>query len=403
MSNSSSSSKIGLSTATIVGMNAMIGAGIFGIPVALSTDVGPAGIFTILLVSFGIYFMANSLARLASLYPEAGSFYIYAKQWGGHIMGVLSSYAYLIGLLIAMGLLSQMAGYNLQHYFPSYSAYSLGLITLVILVILNSIGVIFSEFGQQVLICCTVFPLLASTILCFTKANFSNLVPLAPHGWLNVLKATRVVIFSFFGFECAASLFSVVRHPEKNVPKALAYSLIIVSGIYMLFTSSIILSIPLELFNSTTIQLSSVLRQVFPNNKWLIEAIHLSTLSAIVGTIHSMIWSSSSLLVSLTGFLKNNFAKNLIKKNYLTNRSAVFLVGIAIFSSFTYLKSMNLFFCLTAIFIVFSYSTSMISLLTLKKEWKNKQNIKTIIGLCTATVIFSVALEGLVAEVTKLF
>jgi len=41
---SHSQQKIGVSTATIIGMNAMIGAGIFTIPATMAAHVGPAGI-----------------------------------------------------------------------------------------------------------------------------------------------------------------------------------------------------------------------------------------------------------------------------------------------------------------------------------------------------------------------
>jgi amino acid transporter len=393
----STSNKIGITTATIIGMNAMIGAGIFGIPVALAANVGPAGIITTIFVAFAVWFMAISLARVSALFPEEGSFYVYTKQWGGHKLGVIANSSYLIGLIIAMGLLSQMAGYYLQHYFPDLSATNLGLITLIGLIILNLFGVVLSEIGQRVLICSTVFPLLASIAICLTNANFNNLFPFAPYGWLNVLKASKTVIFAFFGFECASSLFTIVKDPQRNVPKALAYSITIVSFLYILFTISIILSIPLDTFNSPTMPISHVLKIAFPDLTWPTEAIHLSVLSAIVGTIHSMIWASSSLLVSFCKELKSNWARKLIQKNILTPKLAVIIIGMAIFTSFTVLKNIDLFFSLTAIFIVFSYATSIITLLTIPKEWESGQNIKTLIGLGTAIAIFIFATEGLIS------
>lgn len=396
----STSNKIGISTATIIGMNAMIGAGIFGIPVALAANVGPAGIVTTVFVAIAVWFMAISLARVAALFPEEGSFYIYSKQWGGHTLGIITSSAYLIGLLIAMGLLAQMAGYNLQHYFPNVAASTLGLITLAVLVLLNMFGVILSEIGQQILICSTVFPLLASIAICLTKANFNNLMPFAPYGWLNVLKASKTVIFSFFGFECATSLFAILQNPQRNVPKALAYSISIVSALYILFTSAIILSIPLETFTSPTMPISAVLKIAFPNLTWPIEAIHLSVLSAIVGTIHSMIWTSSNLLISLTKELNNNYIKKALQNNLLTPKTAVLLVGTAIYTSFVTLKNIDLFFSLTAIFIVFAYASSIITLLTIPKEWESGQNLKTLIGLGTAITIFIFAVEGLISALT---
>ena len=383
-----SQNKIGIATATIIGMNAMIGAGIFSAPATLASNVGPAGILAYIFVVVSVWFMAQSIARVAYLFPEEGSFYTYAKQWGGHNFGVLVNTSYLCGLLIAMGLLAQLAGVYLHHFFPTTSPNILGIGALSGLIILNMFGVVLSQLGQHILICCTVFPLLATTIMCLSKTDFSLLTPFAPFGFANVLKATRVVIFGFFGFECAASLFNIVENPKKNVPKALTYSIILIGFLYTFFIGSIILSTPLKYFSSAATPLSEVLNIIFPNNSWIITIIHASILSAILGTIHSMIWASSSLFISFIKLLKNTYAKNVIKKNILNQRTSVLFIGAAITLSYINFKNLNLFFNLTALFIVFAYVSSMVTLLTIKKEWKSGQNIKTLFGIGFAMLPF---------------
>ena len=401
MSESTNASKIGVVTATIIGMNAMIGSGIFATPAVLAANVGPAGIFAFLFVIISVWFIAQSLARVAALYPEEGAFYTYAKQWSGHLGGMIAISAYFIGLLIAMGLLTQMSGEYLHKLFPTYSAYTLGLVALIALVILNMFGVVLSEIGQHILIVCTVFPLIATSLMCFTKADIHNMIPFAPFGWANVLKATRVVIFGFFGFECASSLFNIVKEPQKNVPRARTYSIIIVGTIYMLFVGSILLSTPLSYFNDSRILLSDTLQLVFPGNTWLIKIIHISILSAMLGTIHSMIWASSNLLLLVVQKSNSAFGKQLLSSGLLNQPVSVFLIGLCIFISCNTLKSALLFFNLTSIFIVFAFIMSMITLLTLPSEWKSKQNIKTMLGIATASVMLFFAIEGLVTEIIK--
>lgn len=383
-------SKIGVITATIIGMNAMIGAGIFTAPAAIGSFVGPAGIIAYLFVIVAVWFIAQSLARVSALIPQEGSFYIYAKQWGGHIVGAIAAYSYLIGLLIAMGLLAQVAGDYLQHpFFPEIPAQTLGLITLVSLIVLNLFGVVLSELGQQILIVTTTFPLILTTIMCFSKANLSYLVPTDPITVRNILQATRIVIFGFFGFECAASLFAIVKDPQRNVPRALTYSIAIVGGLYLLFVSSIIVSTPLSLFTNPRVALPVVLTAIFPSSGWILTIIHISMLSAVLGTIHSMIWSSSALLSSL---LKQ------INGITLPARASVLTVGFFISLSFFFLRNLDLFFSLTAIFIILAFILSMITLLTIPSEWKGGRNIMTIAGLITACVIFYFAAEDLLSQ-----
>lgn len=393
------SAKIGVVTATIVGMNAMIGSGIFTAPAAMAVNVGPAGILAYVLVVISVWFIAQSLARLAYLYPEEGAFYTYAKPWSGHLGGLLASGSYLVGLLIAMGLLSQMAGLYLNSLVPTLaSPDTLGLIVLIAFILLNMFGIALSQFGQHILIVCTVFPLLATTILCFTKAQISNLFPFAPFGFTNVFKATRIVIFGFFGFESAVSLFNIVRDPQRNVPRALTSAIILVGTIYTLFIAAVILSTPLQLFTSPRVLVPDILAQLFPQNSWLIRGIHLSILSAILGTIHSMIWGASNLLLQLFDRLSSPHSQRFISSFFATQQSAVILIGLCVALSYVSISNLDLFFCFAAIFVVFAYIMSMITLLTLKEEWHSGQNKKTIIGIATACVIFFFAAEGLIAS-----
>lgn len=388
------STKIGLITATIVGMNAMIGAGIFAAPAALASYVGPAGILVYIGVVISVWCMALSLARLAELFPAEGAFYIYAKQWGGHYVGLLASALYLLGLVVAMGLLSQVAGGYLTKFVPSLSGDLLGAIILAVLIVLNMCGVALSQLGQQILIATTLFPLLATTILCFLHADFNNLFPFAPHGLGNMLKATRIVIFSFFGFECAASLFNVVENPARNVPRALTYSIIIVGLVYTLFITSLILSTPLALFADPKTPLSDILDIRFAGHAWLIMLIHISILSAIIGTIHSMIWSSSALALSLAHIASSKARIFAQQMPQLSQRIAVLAIGVGILTTFFSIHNLGLFFDLTSIGIIASFMLSLITLLTLRSEWKNGRNIITIAGLCTAGAIFCFAVQG---------
>lgn len=389
--------KIGLAVAIIVGMNAMIGAGIFAVPAALATSVGPAGILTYAFVIAAVWCMAHSLARLASLYPEEGSFYVYAKQWGGHTMGIIATGAYLLGLTIAMGLLTQVVGAYLHHALPFLTCMQWGALALFLLVVLNSLGVVLSEVGQIILICCTVFPIVATTLLCLANANFANLTPFMPYGIKNLFSATRAVIFGFFGFECAASLFAVVKDPQRNVPKALTYAIVIVGALYLLFVASLILAVPLDLFADPNMPLPTILAQMFPHNTWLLYGVHAAILSATIGTLHSMIWSSGALLLAFMKQFKNPAIHRLIETKRFEAREAVITMGSCIAISFLVLDKPNLFFSLTALGIVFAFVSSMITLLVkhTKSLW-DKETIITIVGIATAFVIMAFAIEGVI-------
>jgi len=395
------SKKIGVSTATITGMNAMIGAGIFAAPAVMASNVGPAGILAYIFVVISVWFIAQSLARVAKLFPQEGSFYTYTKQWGGHSMGMIANGSYIIGVLTAMGLLTQFAGKFLQYFFPAWSASSLGLIALGIILIINILGVSMSQLGQRILIFLTIFPMLTTIVMCLSKADFSLLTPFAPFGFTNILKATSAVIFGFFGFESAASLFTVVKNPEKNVPKALTYSITLVGILYIVFIGSIIILTPMDIFAGTEPLLTNILKITFPNHPWIISIVTLSIISAILGTIHSIVWGISNLMLSFFKKIRNNYIQNLIEKNIINKKITVLLAGAFIFASYTTIHNINLFFSLTAIFIVFAYVTSMMTLLFIKQEWDNKQNVITMLAIATSMIMLIFATQAIAQELTK--
>jgi len=393
--------KIGLATATIIGMNAMIGSGIFTAPAALASNVGPAGILAYIFVATAIWFMADSFARLAKLFPEEGTFYTYAKQWGGHITGMIAITCYFIGLVVGMGLLTRVSGNYIADLFPSIPGTVFSMLVLTILMIINAFGIGLSKLGQHILIVLTVLPILTISAICFSQAHTSNLTPFAPYGFTNVMAATSKVIFGFFGFECATSLFNCVKNPEKNIPKALTYSIFLVGALYTLFIGAIILSTPLNLFAIK--ELPEVLKMTLPEYPWIVTIINVSILSAIIGTIHSMVWASGCLLLSLFKKMTRPTFKKLLSTNIINRKTSIILSGLVIYVSFLVIKKQDLFFSLAAIFIVFSYLTSIVTLLFIKEEWKSRQNIKTVIGIATASMIFIFAAQDLIQEVAKIF
>jgi amino acid transporter len=398
------SQKIGLTTAIIVGMNAMIGAGIFSMTSSLASGVGPASMLSYLFAFFAVWFIAQSVARAAYLWPQEGSFYTYARQWGGHTLGLMAAGAYIFGFLIAMALLCKIAGGNLHTIFPSISSQNLGLITLGALIALNVMGVALSQIGQYILIVFTVFSLLATTGLCLTKINFNNLTPFMPYGPWSILQGTPIAIFGLFGFEAIASLFNIVENPEKNVPKALQYSLLLVGIIYFLFISSIILSIPLSVFTGNQdVTIPQALQTLFPNNQLLVNLITFSILSAIIGTIHSMIWSGSELITSYFKFFKSPCIKKMVSCNVINQKTSVLFCGFVMLVCFMTISNIKLFFALTDVGLIFTFITTMIALLFEPAEWKSGQNIKTILGLITACIIFSIAVQKLIESITTLF
>lgn len=385
MTTNNTNEKIGLATATIISMNAMIGAGIFSTPAKFALSVGPAGLITYAFVILAVLFMALAIAKVAQLYPQEGAFYTYTKPWGGHTMGVLASGAYAAGIAIALGLLTKLAAIYLNKYFPAISINTFGLLLVTTVVSLNVIGVKIMQVGQYFLLACTLFALISTTIFGFTHIDVNNLTPFMPNGLPSLLTAIPVAIFAFFGFESSTALFNIVKKPEVNVPKAIVYSILVVGSVYLAFISSIILSIPRNAFLSAETPLSQAIMTTYPNYSWLANAIGIAILTAFLGVLQSLTYSVSTLIYTFIHLVN--------KKSTISKSWVIIGVGLATLFNFFVLKKIGLFFCLTAIFLVFAYACAIVTLLKVKKN-----RILAILGLATAALIFGSAIMELVKE-----
>ena len=392
-----SETKIGLVSAIIISMNAMIGAGIFTTPAQLAHSVGPAGILTYIFVIIAVLFIALSLSFVAQRYPQAGSFYTYARQWGGHTVGIIMAGIYTLGVSIALGLVAQAAASYIHEYIPTISTTHIGLGLIASIVLLNSIGVRFMQAGQVILLGCTIFALLGTTLVCLFHAQPSNLVPFMPHGLQSVLAASPTAIFAFLGFESAASLITIVKNPERTVPRALVYSILAVGALYLAFISSIAFAIPAQYFTTDKTSIAQALVQAFPSYSWLSKIIGIVTITALLGVLQSMLYSVSTLIRSFLQYTHSRAIQQFVRSEHSFSIILV-LLGAFVGSIFLSIESMGLFFKLTALCVVTAYASAIVTVLLKPQEFSRTQKCIALLGLVTAGMIFYTALSGILSS-----
>lgn len=379
MSTRAADKKMGLALATIVGMNAMIGASIFTIPEQLHKIVGPAALVTYIFVIAAVWCIAYSLARMAHYYPREGSFYTYAQVWAGKRGGLIAASLYCAGLIVALGLLTKLTGTYLHTQIPNVSATTASTLVLFLLSASIIAGTKLSQAGQIVLIALTLLPMLIITVLSLAKADMSRLTPFAPYGFNAIFQASKIVVFGFFGFEAVASLYNSIQKPEKNISKAITYSILLVSALYFVFVFSTLVGLPRELFLSGR-TLPEALYAMFPEKPWLITLTVWGIIITLMGTLHAMIWSISSLIRSLSTL------------NY---KASVVVVTLLVWLSSVIFKSLDLLFNITALCIIVALVAAIMPLLTKHVPARISERIIAFFALISSTIMCAYAVEGI--------
>lgn len=373
--------KISMVAAAVIAFNAMVGAGVLLMPAILSSLVGPASIFTLLLSSLVVLSMGLSLGKAAEAYPGAGWSYLYPSTWAGHKVGLISSISYILGLLLAMGVLVQQAGIWVHKVVPFIPVQPLGIYILLILMLLIIAGAKTSSWVQYLIAVMVITGLFLSGIFGWLNFDPSTLVPFTPKGILPIFSAGPSLLFSFLGFECVCSLYPIVKDPKKNVPLALMYSVIAVAVLYFTFVFGFLYSVPSEYFaGGVNVPLVDVLLAAFPKYKILGWFITTGAIFGIVGTLHSVIWAVSELLTSVLKKIKANFVQTTLKKGFWNEKVSVLVCTAVVLLSALMAHGESLV-ATVALFIVFAYTLSIISLFYVKDKKKRQNIVITLIAL----------------------
>lgn len=143
---------------------------------------------------------------------------------------------------------------------------------------------------------------------------------------------------------------------------------------------------PLLVSGQTT--LTEPLQQLYPQLTAFFTLIDISIMSAILGTIHAMLWSASylfSFLIERLFGTKNAWI--------LQPQHNALLLGTAICIPLTFISSIGLFFYITAALVVCAYLLCIAGLLIKKQQ----RSYTALIGCLVAGIIFFFALEGIFA------
>ncbi|MBD3231654.1 amino acid permease [Candidatus Dependentiae bacterium] len=385
--------KITLLTAIIVGMNAMIGIGIAAIPTILADQVGPAGILSCLFSIFLILCIGLSLARAAEIFPGAGWNYLYPSKWGGHKIGMIASSFYILAVIAAMGFLTQQAGIWCSTFIPFIIPKYLGIIIIFILMLFVIAGAQASSFVQYLIAGCVLIPLGSTAFYCWFNFDSSLVTPFMPQGISSIFHAVPSIVFAFGGFESIISLYAILDNPKKNIPRAFVFSIVGVGIIYIFFFYGILFAIPNTFFvGGLNTTLFHVLKGYFPQAKILATFVLFGAVFGIIGTLHSMIWSLSTLFTSVLKITKSKFVHNALDKNIWNNKVSVILTTVAIALTSLFIRGEALP-PLTSLFIISTYVLSIMALLFVRQEWKSGHNIITVLGLITG--FFMIYIAGL--------
>ncbi|CCH55061.1 amino acid permease-associated region [Fibrisoma limi BUZ 3] len=281
---------LGVRDLTSLGIAAIIGAGIFSTIGRASFNGGPAVSLLFVFTAIACVFTALSYAQFASTVPVSGSAYTYAYVSFGEIFAWIIGWAlileyavsnmvvaiswseYFTSMLNGFGI--QFPGYLSSDYGSAHRAYEqvqaalrtgeavpanvqalarayeaapmlgslrlildlpAGIITILITYLVY-IGIKESRNASNLLV---ILKLAVIGLVILVGAFYvkpANWSPFAPNGVGGVLSGVASVFFAFIGFDSISTTAEECRNPQRDLPKAMMYCLIICTVLYVLIT-----------------------------------------------------------------------------------------------------------------------------------------------------------------------
>ncbi len=232
--------RLGVGDAVVVGLGAMLGAGVFA-SFAPAAQVAGSGLLIGLAVAAVVaYCNATSSARLAALYPESGGTYVYGRRRLGDFWGYQAGWSFVVGKTASCAAMALT--------FAAYAAPGherpVAVAAVVVLTAVNYRGVQKSAWLTRVIVVLTlaVLALVVVASLAGGTASTANLSPFPGTSTGGVLQAAGLLFFAFAGYARIATLGEEVRDPARTIPRAIPLALGIVLVVYVLVAVSALLA-----------------------------------------------------------------------------------------------------------------------------------------------------------------
>jgi len=247
---------------TMMGLGMMIGAGVFiGIGISMG-KAGPGGvILTFALNGVIAVFTAMSFAELSSAIPRAGGAYNFARIAFGRGPSFLAGWMEWFASSVAGSLYAVVfATYTLDFVLNGLLDLDLaegalrlpikGVAVAVALAFLyinyrgasetGKVGAFFT-LGQTAFV--LAIGLVGLGVVAWDPGRLANFRPFLPNGWGVLLATMGFIYVAFEGFEVIAQAGDETIDPKRNIPKAMLYSVLVVTVTYVLVSFAAVVAV----------------------------------------------------------------------------------------------------------------------------------------------------------------
>ncbi|HEY7054866.1 MAG TPA: APC family permease, partial [Vicinamibacterales bacterium] len=216
---------------TAIGVNQVIGGGVFALPAAVAAASGRWSVALIAAVGLVILMIASSFAEVGSRFDATGGPYLYTRAAFGRFAAFevgwmlwfsrVASWASVINVLVA----------SLGFYWPAFTAGPLRSLVLTGLIaslaVINVLGIRQSALFVNAVTIGKLLPLVTFVLVGAPAMQLLEVVPNHELDLSRLSSTALLLVFAFGGFEVIPVVAGEARDPRRHVPFALIATVLI--------------------------------------------------------------------------------------------------------------------------------------------------------------------------------
>ncbi len=226
-----------LSAVVALGINGVIGQGIFLLPGLAAARMGPASLVALALGGLLCVLIALCFAEVGARFSSTGGAYVYAREAYGDFVGFEVGWMTCAVAVISWAALANGFTQVLGHFVPAVAegvvqkATAVGLMTA--LMAINLLGAKLGAAVSTAFSIAKLVPIALFVAWGLTAIEPAQYTPFAPQGWAPLAETTLLLLYAFVGFETLVVPAGEMANPQRSVPIALGLVMAIVSVTYL--------------------------------------------------------------------------------------------------------------------------------------------------------------------------
>jgi APA family basic amino acid/polyamine antiporter len=248
--------RLGLFDAVVIGLGAMIGAGIF-VVLAPAARAAGSGLLVGLVIAAAVALCnATSSAQLAALYPESGGTYVYGRRRLGPFWGFLAGWAFVVGKTASCAAMALTFG---AYAWPAQHR-AVGVAAVVVVTALDLRGVHKTAAATRVVVGIVLVVLAGVVVagLASPDASSAHVDDLLAGGWRGIVQSAGFLFFAFAGYARIATLGEEVVEPSRTIPRAIPRALAVALAVYALVAVASLFAVGAEALAASPTPLETV-------------------------------------------------------------------------------------------------------------------------------------------------